>query len=163
MSSILPEGAQRVQQFLSREASLLQVQLLRESTATAREAAEALGVAVHEIGKSIVFGSGENIIVAIVAGDQRVDADALASVLKIDRPSKLKPDSIKSRLGYVIGGVSPFDLPIDVKIIIDSYLYSLPMCFVAAGHPRAVVRTSGPQLVELTHAVVRSIAESAHE
>lgn len=158
MSRTLPSGAQRVQDFLLDRGSHAHVQLLPETTATARDAATALGVEVHQIGKSIVFGASDRVIVAVLCGDQRVDTDALARALGETSVVPMKAEGVRERTGFVIGGVSPFALPNIVRIILDSRLYAFPACYVAAGHPKAVVLTNGEDLVSLTSATVQSIA-----
>jgi prolyl-tRNA editing enzyme YbaK/EbsC (Cys-tRNA(Pro) deacylase) len=158
MSQALPSGAKRVQDFLSAERSASNVQVLSETTATAHDAAKALGVSVHQIGKSIVFGAGEVVILVVVCGDQRVRVDALSKVTGVQGLAALKAAAVKNRTGYAIGGVSPFALPSDVKVIIDSTLYGCEKFFVAAGHPKAVVLTRGEELLTLTGATVEAIA-----
>jgi prolyl-tRNA editing enzyme YbaK/EbsC (Cys-tRNA(Pro) deacylase) len=157
MSLPLPEGAQRVQDFLSGADAPGRVRLLPDSTATALEAATVLGISVSQIGKSIVFGSDAGLIVAVVCGDQKVDAGALAGVLRTENVRLLKADEVKAKTGYAIGGVSPFALPSSALIVVDSRLHGLPDCYVAAGHPKAVVHTDGRELIELTGARVGAI------
>lgn len=161
MGTHLPDGAQKVQDFLVSNGSRAKVQVLSDSTATARDAALALGVPVSHIGKSIVFGSNQGVLVAVVCGDHRVDAEALAHCLQVSGVKPLKADEVKSRTGYVIGGVSPFGLPSDVKVIVDSKLGGFEECYVAAGHPKAVVHVQLKELMALTNAHVKSITAPA--
>lgn len=158
MTQPLPPTAQHVQDFLRRlDGSQAHVQLLSETTATAQDAARALDVSVSQIGKSIVFGCGDTVLVAVVCGDQRVDGEALSRLVQSEA-KPLRADEVKARTGYVIGGVSPFGLPPDVSVIVDMRLHNYSLCYVAAGHPRAVVRTSGEELVKSTGATVETIA-----
>jgi Cys-tRNA(Pro) deacylase len=154
----LPEGAQRVQQFLFEHGSAAVVRLLPETTATAQDAATALGVSVSQIGKSIVFASEEDTIVAIACGDQRIDADALARAVDAVEVTVMRAGAVKRSTGYVIGGVSPFGVPAGVKIILDSRLRDFAECYVAAGHPKAIVQITPDELVAITGAVVSPIA-----
>ena len=160
MSLLLPEGAQRVQDFLLSKNSERQVQLLPDSTATARDAANSLGTSVSRIGKSIVFGSNNGVIVAVICGNQKVDINALGEAFHTINIKPLRADRVKMQTGYVIGGVSPFALPLDVKIVVDLSLYNLADCYVAAGHPKAVVRTSGKELVALTNSAIEAVASN---
>jgi prolyl-tRNA editing enzyme YbaK/EbsC (Cys-tRNA(Pro) deacylase) len=155
----LPEGARRVQQFLFEHGSAAVVRLLPETTATAQDAATALGVPVSHIGKSIVFASASGTIVAIACGDQRIDLDALARAAEVSEVKSMRPRDVKQSTGFVIGGVSPFGLPIGVKIVLDYRLQSLAECYVAAGHPKAVVQTTPYELISIAGAVAASIAE----
>jgi len=156
----LPEGARRVQEFLFERGSAAVVRLLPDTTATAQDAARTLGVPVSHIGKSIVFASDGPTIVAIACGDDRIDTEALARAADASGVKSMRADAVKQSTGYVIGGVSPFGLPSEAKIIIDSRLRDLDECYVAAGHPRAVVHITPDELVAVTGAVVCAIAAS---
>lgn len=158
MSEQLPEGAQRVQQFLTEKGSKSEVRLLPESTATAQDAARALGVPVSHIGKSIVFGSQNRVVVVVVCGDQRVDNHLLAQTLGLADIKPLRADDVRRCTGYVIGGVSPFGLPPEIEILIDSRLRTLHRCYVAAGHPKAVVQINPDELMAITGATASAIA-----
>lgn len=154
IASHLPEGAKRVQQFLFEVKYVNEVQLLPESTATAKQAAETLGVRVKDIGKSIVFGNALKAVVAVLPGDKKVNAANLAALLEVENLSTLNADQVKEVTGFNIGGVSPFALPKEISIVIDSSLLESDVCFVAAGHPKAVVKTSANDIVSITKAIV---------
>jgi len=157
MAQLLPPAAEYVQEFLHRSGSLAQVQLLSETAATAQDAAKALGVSVSQIGKSIVFGNSEKVLVVVCCGDQKVDSQVISKLIESEA-KPLRADEIKIRTGYTIGGVSPFGLPPDVRVVVDVRLHKYFRCYVAAGHPKAVVRTSGEELVALTGALIDSVA-----
>jgi Cys-tRNA(Pro) deacylase len=156
----LPEGARKVQEFLFERGSAAVVRLLPETTATAQDAAKALGVPVSHIGKSIVFSSAIGTIVAIACGDQRIDMTALARAVDVSEIKSMRPRDVKQATGYMIGGVSPFGLPLGVKIVLDSRLRGFDECYVAAGHPKAVVQTTPDELVSITGALVAPVAET---
>jgi prolyl-tRNA editing enzyme YbaK/EbsC (Cys-tRNA(Pro) deacylase) len=153
----LPEGARRVQEVLFERGSAAVVRLLPDTTATAQDAASALGVPVSQIGKSIAFASEGPTIVAIVCGDQRIDTEALARTAGVGGVKSMRADAVKQSTGYVIGGVSPFGLPTGTVIIIDSRLRASADCYVAAGHPKAIVHVTPEELVVLTGAFVSLI------
>jgi Cys-tRNA(Pro) deacylase len=159
MDLTLPEGAQRVQSFLTKKGSDARVRLLPASTATALDAATALGVPVSRIGKSIVFRSEKGVAVVVVGGDKLVDVASLADKLGVSNVKSLRAEDVKSHTGYVIGGVSPFGLPPTIAVIVDEQLKTFPYCYVAAGHPKAVVRVEFNSLVALTNARVETIAK----
>src|SRR5438046_1558909 len=108
MSPPLPPEAQRVQDFLTRSGSSSYVRFLPQSTATARDAANALGVSVNQIGKSIVFGSANETFVVVLCGDQKVDVDLLDLAVGRIGIKQLSAKEVKLRTGYIIGAVSPF-------------------------------------------------------
>lgn len=80
---------------------------LEESTRTAQEAADANGVKVSNIVKSLFLVSEEQQIIVLVPGDRRLDLEGLSSKLG----SKFRmadADTVKKLTGYSIGGVPPF-------------------------------------------------------
>lgn len=153
----LPDGPKKVQEFLIQKGVDWQVEMLPDSTASAQAAADALGISVVQIGKSIVFGNLDATVVAVVGGDKRVDTEKLSKALGMYGLSSLKPDNVKIATGYPIGGVSPFSLPNNVRVVIDEDYIAMSMGYVAAGHPKSVVRVIPEQLVKITSAQVLSI------
>ena len=142
MNKLPNSGSKRVQEYIAARLSDAKVQLLPESTATSEEAARALGVPVHLIGKSIVFEADNRPVVAILSGVDRVDKKLLALKLRISVVSRPTAVRVKELTGFPIGGVSPFALPKNAIIVMDKGLCDYDLIFVAAGHPRAVVRTT---------------------
>ena len=71
----LPEGVQRVAQFLQASGHAHAPVMLDDAARTAQQAADALGVAVGQIAKSIIFRrkSDDAAVLVVTSGDQRVD------------------------------------------------------------------------------------------
>ena len=155
----LPDGAKHVQSILQGLDSDLRVEIMPESTATAIDAARAVGVEVAQIGKSIVFEANGNPIVAVLPGHKRVNMRLLIAEMNHDVASKPDPGWIYKNTGYRIGGVSPFGLPPTAEVIVDRSLGQHSVLYVAAGHPRAVVRVTYSQLIDLSNAREASISE----
>ena len=160
MSESLPEGAQRVQEFLTTNNISRKISLLADTAATAQDAANALGVPISHIGKSIVFETDRGVIVVVISGDERVDTNALARLLEVSTVKQLRADDVKKSTGFTIGGVSPFALPASIKVIIESRLQSFDQCYVAAGHPKTIVRIEPQELINLTKGIVLPISMS---
>jgi len=112
---------------------------------------------VHQIGKSIVFASDQEVIVAVVCGDQKVSLELLTRELQVTNVHPMRAAEVKLHTGYIIGGVSPFGLPAETKIVIDLNLFGLGEFYVAAGHPQSVVCTSGREIIALTGATAAPI------
>ena len=88
---------------------------MAESTATAAQAAAALGVEVGQIVKSLVFAvegaSGTRGLLCLVSGADRVDLTALRRVLDLAEGEQVRratADEARSFTGFVIGGIPPF-------------------------------------------------------
>ncbi|WP_242393742.1 YbaK/EbsC family protein [Anaeromyxobacter oryzisoli] len=155
----LKPSAQRVQDALAARGFDLVVQELSESARTAAEAAAALGCAVEQIAKSMVFAarpSGRAVLV-VASGGHRVD---VARVGALVHEAVEKPDAafVRERTGFAIGGVPPVGHATPLVTLIDEDLLRLDALWAAAGHPHAVFRLTPAQLVALTGGTVAKVA-----
>lgn len=144
-----PEPVQRVIDALAAAGHPHAPQWLDASARTAQQAADALGVSVGQIAKSIVFrGHDDKAVLVVAAGDRRVDeAKVTALVGQIGRAD---PDFVKSQTGFSIGGVSPLAHARPPVLLIDQDLFRFDRIWAAAGHPNAVFPLSPQELVTLT-------------
>jgi prolyl-tRNA editing enzyme YbaK/EbsC (Cys-tRNA(Pro) deacylase) len=127
-----------------------------ESTRTASEAARAIGTSQERIVKSLVFLAGEQIVLALVSGRNRVDPDRLGEVVgqPIERADARR---VREVTGFAIGGVPPVGHDTAVPVFIDRDLLAFDRVWAAAGTPNAVfsiepaalVRVSAGQVVDL--------------
>ncbi|WP_431266050.1 YbaK/EbsC family protein [Roseateles chitinivorans] len=138
---------------------------LEVSARSSQEAADALGVALGQIAKSVVFkrkADGAAVLV-IASGDRRVDERKLeAHTGKLGRADA---DYVKARTGFSIGGVSPLGFqPAEEggppQLFIDQELFRFDAIWAAAGHPNGVFLMTPQQLVALTGAPVIEVAQS---
>ncbi|MBB5022177.1 WbuC family cupin fold metalloprotein [Desulfurispira natronophila] len=118
-------------------------------TRTSLEAAEALGVDVGQIAKSIVLMSddGEAVIV-VLAGDRRVDLGkvrhALGKKFRI-----ATPEQTLATTGYLVGSVSPFAILEPSSIYIDVSLRGFSEIYPAAGSTNNGFRTTFRELTDI--------------
>ena len=92
----LPEGVQRVAQALRAAGHPHMPVMLDDACRTAQQAADALGIAVGQIAKSIIFRrrSDDAAVLVITSGDRRVDekkVDALVGKTGRPTPSSSRP------------------------------------------------------------------------
>ncbi len=129
------------------------------STKTAQMAADAIGCELGQIVKSLVFViDGVRPVVALVAGDRRGDAEAIAREMGAARAELADAETVRAATGYAIGGVCPFDLPEDLPVLVDESLLRYEVVYPAGGTPDSMVRMSRERLVELTGGRVCAIA-----
>ena len=103
----LPEGVQRVVAALQAQGHGHMPRMLDDAARTAQQAADALGVALGQIAKSIIFRrkADDVAVLVITSGDRRVDEKKVeAHVGKIGRADA---GFVKERTGFSIGGVAP--------------------------------------------------------
>lgn len=147
----------RVQEFLGPDFTVLEFE---DRTATAEDAAAAIGCDVAQIAKSLVFqgkSSGEAVL-AVASGPNRVDEKKLGALLgeKVRRPDA---DFVRDVTGYSIGGVSPVAHKNPVRIFLDVDLANHGEIWAAAGTPNAVFGLTPEDLVRLTGAAFVDIAK----
>ena len=128
------------------------------STRTSEEAAAAIGCAVEQIAKSLVFrsASGKPVLV-IASGVNRVD-EKKAAALVGEKISRADPEFVRESTGFAIGGVPPLGHKIPTVTLIDEALMFLEEIWAAAGTPNAVFRLTPADLVALTGGRVAPLA-----
>src|SRR5207244_13157467 len=91
----------------------LQIELRRfpEGTRTADDAARAVGCDVGQIVKSLVFVAGNEPVLALTSGRNRVDPAKLAALCSASDVRKATADEVRAATGYAIGGTPPFGHP----------------------------------------------------
>jgi prolyl-tRNA editing enzyme YbaK/EbsC (Cys-tRNA(Pro) deacylase) len=161
MSSLAdrPEGFQRVAQALAERGHPHAPLWLEVSARTSQEAADALGVGVGQIAKSVIFRrrADEVAVLVVTSGDRRVDERRVAAVT--GPLGRADADFVKSRTGFSIGGVSPLAHATPVLTLIDRELFRFDVIWAAAGHPNGVFQLSPQQLVLLTGAPVHDVVQ----
>jgi prolyl-tRNA editing enzyme YbaK/EbsC (Cys-tRNA(Pro) deacylase) len=158
-----PEGFRRVTAALA-AAGQAPPRWLEVPARTSQEAAEALGVAVGQIAKCVVFRRQDDAaasVLVVAAGDRRVDE---ARVAALTGPlARADADFVKARTGYSIGGVSPLaHSPAEgaaPTLLLDRSLFRFDVVWAAAGHPNGVFCASPAALVALTGAPVADVVQ----
>ena len=160
----LPEGVQRVAAFLLEAGHSHPPVMLMDAARTAQQAADALGVALGQIAKSIIFRRkfDDAAVLVVTSGDQRVDErklDALGWVCPDGRRlGRADAAFVKDKTGFSIGGVSPVAHAAPLVMVVDASLLRFDVIWAAAGHPHAVFQLSPQDLQRLTNASVVDVA-----
>jgi prolyl-tRNA editing enzyme YbaK/EbsC (Cys-tRNA(Pro) deacylase) len=128
------------------------VVILPDTVHTAALAAAALGCEVGAIANSLVFDAAGSPVLILTSGAHRVDTQAVARRIGVERLARADADFVRRHTGQVIGGVSPIDHPDPVPTWIDPWLRQHPVVWAAAGHPAAVFSTTYDELVRMTGA-----------
>jgi Cys-tRNA(Pro) deacylase len=122
-----------------------------ESTRTAQEAAERVGVTLGQIVKSLIFKgktTGKPILV-LTSGANRVDEKRIREYAgeKIERADA---DFVRETTGYAIGGVPPIAHARPMETYLDEDLLQYDLIWAAAGTPNAVFELSPDELQKMT-------------
>jgi len=126
---------------------------------TSQEAADALGVSVGQIAKSVVFRrkQDDSAVLVVAAGDRRVDEKRVAAIT--GPLGRADADFVKARTGFSIGGVSPLAHAEPLTVLIDRSLFRFDAVWAAAGHPNGVFCATPDELVRLAAAPVADVVQ----
>jgi Cys-tRNA(Pro) deacylase len=147
----LSPSAQKVQDALRSLGFDLTVIEHAESTRTAQEAAERVGVTLGQIVKSLIFkgkASGKPILV-LTSGANRVDEECIKEYAgeKIERADA---DFVRAVTGYAIGGIPPIGHTQSIETYLDEDLMQYDVIWAAAGTPKAVFELTPGDLQKMT-------------
>lgn len=160
----IPSATQRVLDAADRKGVKLEVVFFEKSTHTAEDAARALGVAVGQIVKSLVFVSEEvdrlQPCLVLASGASTVDLALLGAVLTEPRIRRATADEARELTGFSIGGIPPFGHRQQIRTIMDPDLGRYETVWAAAGTANAVFPLAPNTLRILTGAVVTPISAS---
>ena len=128
-----------------------------EGTKTAQDAANAIGVEVGQIVKSLIFGVDGEIVLAYVSGKNQLDEKKLAHAAGGAKCKRVDADVVRQATGFPIGGVPPFGHATHLRVFIDPDLLAYDTVWAAAGTwndvfeitPAELVRASEGTIVEL--------------
>jgi Cys-tRNA(Pro)/Cys-tRNA(Cys) deacylase len=131
---------------------------LGRETTTAAKAAEALGVPIDLVIKSILFQAKDRSLVLVVAqGTGRVDTRKLAQVTGIDGWRLAKPDVVLEATGYPAGGTPPIGLKQAIRTIVDTRAAALDEAYAGGGSQDVMLRIKPADIVRLNRAEIHDI------
>jgi prolyl-tRNA editing enzyme YbaK/EbsC (Cys-tRNA(Pro) deacylase) len=133
--------------------------MLDGAARTAQQAADALGVQLGQIAKSIIFRrkSDDAAVLVITSGDLRVDEKKVDAI--VGKTGRADADFVKARTGFSIGGVSPVAHAEPPVTLIDRELLRFDVVWAAAGHPHGVFQLRPQDLLRLTGAPLADVAQ----
>jgi prolyl-tRNA editing enzyme YbaK/EbsC (Cys-tRNA(Pro) deacylase) len=125
-----------------------------EGTRTAQDAAAAIGCAVGQIVKSLVFLRGDEPVLVLCSGANTVDAGRLG--LK-----KADAAVVREATGFAIGGVPPYGHPSPLQTLVDADLLAFDEVWAAAGTPRSVFALTPTELVDRSGGAVTDVSPAS--
>lgn len=158
---VLPDGVLRVAAELMRLGHPHAPIMLNDAARTAQQAADALGVGLGQIAKSIVFRRKPDgaAVLVVTSGDKRVDEKKVQALVcgEGQKLGRADADFVKSSTGFSIGGVSPVGHTSPPVLLLDRELFRFEVVWAAAGHPHGVFRLAPHDLGTLTGAPVADV------
>jgi prolyl-tRNA editing enzyme YbaK/EbsC (Cys-tRNA(Pro) deacylase) len=156
----LPEGVQRVARVLQDKGHAHAPVMLEDAVRTAQQAADALGIQVGQIAKSIIFRrkSDDAAVLVITSGDRRVDEKKVDAL--VGKTGRADAEFVKTRTGFSIGGVAPVGHVSAPVTLIDRELFRFEEIWAAAGHPHGVFKLRPHDLEQLTGAPLADVVQA---
>ena len=114
----------------------------------------------HNLLKTIVFRIKDgDWILAAVTGDVRIHYKRLADAMAVKRRElrSIAPGEVESELGFQIGGVGPFPIRADVRVVFDAGLAHLGTVFCGSGRNTETVEMDIGDLIRLSQGQVYPI------
>ena len=157
----LPAGVQRVAAMLAQMGHPHAPVMLEDAVRTAQQAADALGMVLGQIAKSIIFRRqlDDAAVLVITSGDRRVDEKKVDAL--VGPTGRADAAFVKACTGFSIGGVSPVAHAQPPVTLIDRELFRFDDIWAAAGHPQGVFKLRPQDLERLTGAPVVDVVEQA--
>mgnify|MGYP003541973693 CR=1 FL=1 len=100
---------------------------------TAVDAANAIGVQVGQIVKSLIFAVDGELVLAYVSGSNQLDERKLAAAAGGLTCQRVDADTVREATGYPIGGVPPIGHLTALRVFIDPDLLQHDVVWAAAG------------------------------
>ena len=150
-------SVQRVADALEQLGIRVEITEFAESTRTAEEAAAAVNSTLGQIVKSLVFLAGEQPVLALVSGTNRVDTEKLAAVAGV-QIKRANADIVREATGFSIGGVPSVGHSTPLPTYLDRDLLQYQVVWAAAGTPNAVFPVAPDELQRVTNATVIDLA-----
>ncbi len=134
----------------------VEVRQLETSTATASEAAVAVGCDEGQIAKSLVFVADGDPVLCIVSGADRVDLDLLADALDVAEVRQATPQEVCAATGFRVGGVPP--LGHGLPVVLDESILREDAVWAAGGDGHSLFKVDPVRLVGCTGARVAPVS-----
>jgi Cys-tRNA(Pro) deacylase len=154
----LSPSAQKVQDALRALGFDLTIIEHAESTRTAQEAADRVGVKLGQIVKSLIFKGkvSSKPILVLTSGANRVDEKQIGAYAG-EKIGRADPDFVRGVTGYAIGGVPPIAHVKEMETYLDEDLMQYEVIWAAAGTPNAVFELTPGDLQKMTEGKIARV------
>lgn len=137
----------------------VEIRAFPDATRTAAQAAEAIGCALSQIVKSLVFEADGEPVLVLMDGASRVDVGLVRAELGARTVSRAGADLVRRATGYAIGGVPPFGHVSRMRVLADRGLLAHGTVWAAAGTPHTVFALAPGELIAHARGSVVDVRE----
>jgi len=145
--------SQKMKQYIDSNSINAEHLEFEQSCHTVEDAANAVNGSVDEIIKNIcMIDQNDQLIVAIVKGEDRVSTSRVGKALNMERPRMANADEILNKTGYPAGGVPSFGF--DATFLIDPKVTEQEYIYTGGGTPNSLVKISVEELIKVNKGTV---------
>ena len=122
------------------------------TSATVKEAAEALGTEEARIAKTISLKQKDKYRVIVTAGDVKIDNAKYTHTFN-EKAHMVSFDEVEEKIGHPVGGVCPFAVNDGVEVYLDESLKRFKTVFPACGATNNAIELTIEELEKTTNPV----------
>lgn len=115
------------------------------STHSVAEAAAAASAREEEFVKTILMLAGDELVAAIVKGEDRASTSRVAKLLGAPTVRLATAEEMLARTGYPAGGTPPFGF--DARFLVDERVLDREVVYAGGGSDRALVRVAPAEML----------------
>jgi Cys-tRNA(Pro) deacylase len=154
-----PEPVERVAAYLREAGAEARIEEFASETASAEDAAKAIGTDLRRIVKTLVFDCDGRAVVALIPGDRRADRTKVAAAAQATRAQIVRAEDVERLTGFAPGAVAPFPLPETTRAFLDRGLLAHELVWVGAGSTRHLAGLAPQELLRVSRAQTFDVAE----
>ena len=153
-------GVEEVRQFLTVHGLETRIHTFAESTENAYLAAQALGVELGQIVKSVMFLADGEPVLVLMSGDMNVDTKKLKKLLGVRKVRMADAETVLKITGYVVGAVPPVAHRQAIDTHLDESLNRFAKIYPAGGTTSNMFTTTFEELRSLSKAQIINVAKA---
>ncbi len=147
---------EKMKRFLKENNIVAEHLSFQESCHSVEEAARVVNALPEDFVKNVcMIDSHENLVVAIVRGNERASATKVGKVLNNEMPRLATPKEILDKTGFPCGGTPSFGF--QARFLIDSKVLEKEFVFTGGGSENSLIKISSKELLKASKGEIVNI------
>ena len=143
---------EKVAEFLRNKGFEDRIEDHTETIDTVEHAARQIGCSEAEIAKTLSFIVDDKPVIVVMAGDGRVNSSKFKAKFHT-KPSMVPRDMVEELIGFLPGGVCPFDIKEGIPVWLDISMKRFEYVHPAAGNEFTSVKLTPDELEKASEAL----------
>lgn len=124
------------------------------------EAAEALGLSVDEVFKTLLVTDGATHFVAILPVNHKLNLKKVAAAVGVKKLQMAEPKDAERITGYIVGGISPIAQKKRLKTVLDISAKQFNKIYISGGRRGCDIGIHPDDLVQALSATVADVLDA---